>query len=245
MKRVLLIRSWGIVLLVLSFSLLIAKIIHQPKSSPLTHYNQLAIGKPAVVSGPLDITIKPAIEFDFKKKSEILKLRSEAVQSHMELIKGKYIPSKAVFGGIKDSCPWWGLEGYHFYWKGKNSIKGVSEESRYVMNPFLLVAAHLYGKSLYSLTYDQWEKSVLTEDIPVKDKIPSYSQAVKLTWWPKERRIEDIYDLSGFFKETYGDNIGSVDFSDMAFDLVAYNARDMNLNYLYVSLATSSMLAPA
>jgi len=202
-----------------------------------THHNQLAIGKRSDLSGPIEITINPAIEFDFKKKSEILKLRSEAVHKHMELIKDQYIPSEAVFGRIEDSRPWWGLEGYHFYWKGKNSIKGASEESRYVMNPFLLVAAHLYGKSLYTLTYKRWEQSLSLVDTLVKDKIPSYSQATKLRWWPKEKRVEVVYDLTAFFKEMYGDNMDSADFFDMMFSLIAYNARDMNLNYIYISLA--------
>ena len=204
------------------------------------HYNQLAIGKFAHVSGSLEIDINPVVEFDFKKKSEILKLRSDAVHRHMELIKDKYIPSDAVFGGIEDSRPWWGLKGYHFYWKGQDSIKGASKESRYVMNPFLLVAAHLYGNSLYTLIYERWKKSLSSDGSLVKDAIPSYSQAVKLRWWPKERRIEVIYNLSEFFHDMYGANMNSGDFSDMAFDLVAYNARDMNLNYLYVSLTNST-----
>ena len=204
------------------------------------HYNQLAIGKFAHVSGSLEIDINPAIEFDFKKKSEILELRSDAVYKHKTLLKGKYIPSCAVFGGIADSRPWWGLKGYHFHWKGKSSIKGASEESRYVMNPFLLVAAHLNGKSLYALAYKRWKQSLSSDDIPVKNEIPSYSQATKLKWWPNERRIEVTYNLTAFFQEMYRENMDSVDYSDMVFDLIAYNARDMNLNYLYIALTNST-----
>ncbi|MBI9086635.1 MAG: hypothetical protein JEZ11_23760 [Desulfobacterales bacterium] len=230
------------VLLVLGLVLLISERPKHPSTptSPPKPRNQLALGNLSNVSGPIVIPINPAVEFDFKSKSEILRLRSEAVFLHPEFLYGKYIPSERVFGGIEDSRPWWGLKGYHFFWKGKNSISGASEESRFVMNPFLLVAAHLFGDSLYTLVYDRWEQSLSSNAIPAKNEIPSYSQAAKLTWWPKKRKIELLYDLTAFFHQMYGGNMESADFSDMRFDLVAYNARDMNLEYLYISLSTGA-----
>ncbi len=237
------VRLWlAVLLLVLSIVLLISE---RPRHlGTLTklpsHRNQLALGSLSDVSGPMVISLNPVVEFDFKNKFEILRLRSEAVFQHPKLLDGKYRPSETVFGQIEDSRPWWGLAGYHFYWKGENSIKGASEESRYVMNPFLLVAAHLFGDSLYTLVYDRWEQSLSSEEASAKDEIPSYSQATKLTWWPQDRRVEVVYDLTAFFQKMYGGNMDLADLSDMRFDLVAYNARDMNLNYLYLSLKTSA-----
>ena len=69
-------RLWLAVLLVLSIVLLVS---HRPKH-PATqtklpgHQNQLALGSRSDVTGPMEIPINPAVEFDFKNKSEILKL---------------------------------------------------------------------------------------------------------------------------------------------------------------------------
>jgi len=105
------------------------------------HQNRLATGRQAVTPAAVPMDIAAPAEFDFKSKAEILDWRKEAVMRHPELIQGKYEPSDAVFGQIADRASWWGIEGEFFHDSGAKSIEGVSEESRFVLNPFLLVAA--------------------------------------------------------------------------------------------------------
>lgn len=100
------VRLWlAVFLLILSIFLLISE---RPRhlrtlTKLLSHRNQLALGSLSDVSDPIVISLNPAVEFDFKNKSEILRLRSEAVFQHPELLDGKYSPSETIFGQIEDS----------------------------------------------------------------------------------------------------------------------------------------------
>ncbi len=182
---------------------------------PAPNRNTLAIGKLASVDD-VDIALQKPVEFDFKTKAEVLQIRSEAVQKHPELLAGVYRPSEKVFGQIVDKRPWWGMYGEFYYGKGDRSIEGPSEEARFILNPFLLVAADFYSF---------WQ-GYLSED-----DLPSYNltcQPYKLHWWPKEGRAE----------ATYGEKCVSSRLSH-TFELVAYNARDFNLNFVYVSYKES------
>lgn len=179
---------------------------------PEPNRNALAIGGAARQDG-LDVTIQPPLEFDFLSKAEVLKRRVDAVQEYPGLIADEYTPSEAVFGQIVDGLPWWGIMGQFYYGSGEKSIEGASEESRFMLNPYLLVAADFYGRS---------------DQLP---NAPLYCAPSRLHWEPAAANADAYYDgacaaqMNGLF------------------DLIVYNARDMNLNYVYVSYADSENVA--
>lgn len=178
---------------------------------PEPNRNQLAIGDAATTEA-INLAIQPPIELDFKTRAEVLQLREQAVQRQAELILGTYRPAEAVFGQIEDHLPWWGLAGYFYYGSGDKSIEGLSEESRFLVNPYLLVGADFYHN-----WKDQPESEILRPGVAL-DCAPA-----QLRWYPKARRGEVTYNAACVAQT-----------NSRLFDLIAYNARDMNLNYLYV-----------
>src|SRR5574341_1634331 len=179
---------------------------------PAPNRNALAIGSSARRAG-IDIAIQPTVELDFMSKDDVLKLRVEAVKKYPELIVGEYEPAEAVFGQIVNGRPWWGTMGLFYYGPGEQSIEGTSEESRFILNPYLLVAADFYGRS------DGQPNS------------PLYCAPGRLHWEPAAALAEAYYD---------GACVAQM---DGRFDLIVYNARDMNLNYIYVRYADSQNIS--
>ena len=175
---------------------------------PAPNRNTLTIGSAAREAG-IDIAIQPAIELDFMSKAEVLKLRVEAVQKYPGLIVGEYKPAEAVFGQIVDGRPWWGIVGHFHSGAGEDSIEGPSEESRFILNPYLLVVADFYGRADGQLS------------------APLYCAPRRLHWEPAAALAESDYDSE------------CVAQMDGRFDLIVYNARDLNLNYIYVRYADS------
>lgn len=188
---------------------------------PRSNRNALAIGEIAKVES-VSIDIQPPAELDWKSKSKVLQLRSAAVQQHPELLATEYMSDEAVFGQIVDGLPWWGMEGEFFYWKGEKSIAGPSEESRFILNPYLLVAADFY---------DWWQGRIAEAELST---FPLTCLPHDLHWWPQEARAEVTYDAECVKR---GQNY--------TFDLIAYNARDFNLNYIFVSYPDSLNITKA
>jgi hypothetical protein len=183
---------------------------------PQPNRNRLAIGKAAKVD-TVAISIQTPVELDFKTKAQVLQLRQDAVQLHPELLVGKYIPSEAVFGQIVDGLPWWGMYGEFYYGKGDQSIAGPSEETRFIMNPYLLAAPDFWN----------WWQGVINEaDLTT---FPLVCPPSDLLWKPSQAYAE----------VTYATDCIAIRQDDWLFDLIAYNARDLNLNYIYVSYADS------
>jgi hypothetical protein len=177
--------------------------------------SMLAIGEAAKVES-MDVALQPPVELDFKSKAEVLQLRQEAVERHPELLAREYVPSRAVFGFVEDGVPWWGIEGHFYYDSGERSIEGASEESRFIVNPFLLAAA---------------EFNVLFAGRMTKEELstfPLYCVPRNLHWRPREAYAEVSYDASCVAMR-----------SDYPFTLIAYNARDLGLNYIFVSYPDS------
>jgi hypothetical protein len=184
---------------------------------PEPNRNQLALGEKAAID-LIEIEIQPPAEFDFKTQAEVLALREQAVELHPELLMVQYQPSEAVFGQIKDQLPWWGLAGIFYYGSGDQSIDGPSEESRFLLNPYMLVGADFYH------TWIGYPEAEILKPGVALDCAPK-----KLVWNPQERRGEVTYSANCIS----GTN-------SRRFDLISYNARDFNLNYIYVAYDESS-----
>jgi hypothetical protein len=220
---------WLVVIVSVAASVLLC--IHAFKRLPNPAHNTLAIGEDARLA-ELEVELYPAIELDWMTRADVLELRREAVYRYPDLIVGDYQPSEAVFGQIEDGLPWWGFKGQYFG-SGSRSIEGPAEESRYIMNPYLLVAANTW------LSGAMWGGTRITWDDLDSPDFPYYCLPESLWWWPKEAHAEVVYPVSRCLDRKNQWVIEPQSASSAIFDLVAYNARDMNLNYMYVAYADS------
>jgi len=205
---------WPLIILLGAFTVFL--IILWVVLKPQPNRNVLAIGEEGN-SEYVSLHIQPPTELDFLSKTELLRLRSLAVQQYPELLAADYVPDKSIFGQIVDGLPWWGIEGQFFYGNGENSIAGPSEESRFFLNPYLLVAADFY---------DWWAGKITENDLA---DFSLTCLPYSLDWWPEETIAEATYDARCVER---GQNY--------TFDLIAYNARDMNMNYIFVSYPNST-----
>ncbi len=179
---------------------------------PPPNRNQLAIGERATLEA-LDIPLQPPIELDFAAKAEVLQLRTEAVLNYPDLIISEYRPTYAVFDQVEDGLPWWGTLGNFYYGPGEQSLEGPAEESRFILNPYLLVAAEVHS---------YWDRNALPEASARQPDFPLYCAPSQLRWQPRAAYAEVSY--SAQCVQQVKSNF---------FDLIVYNARDLNLNYIY------------
>ncbi|MCL4457769.1 MAG: hypothetical protein M1147_10745 [Nitrospirae bacterium] len=167
----------------------------------------------------LEIELQPVTELDFKSKAEVLKLRTEAVYKHSHLILGDYKPSEPIFGQMEDCAPWWGVLGMSYYGNGEKSIEGPSLQSISILNPYLLVVPDFYFG---------WSPAQVSIAEVGRAEYPTHCEPRSLRWYPKLKHAEAVYEASCARLS-----------SNSAISLMAYNARDFNLNYIYVSYKDS------
>lgn len=236
--RVRLVRIFIGFLLVLTLVLLGAWWRLRPVPPP-PNTNALALGANARVD-ELDIPINPPMEFDGLTRADIYALRSEAVNTHADLLAADYTPSAGVFGEIIDGKPWWGMIGQWYHGPGSDSTRGASEESRYVLNPYLLVAPEFYGFSIFGGVLE-WDTARISEADLNQPDFPLMCRVESLRWYPRRASAEATYDVSGCLAALNPYLVAPLTVEDNGwFDLFSYNARDLNLNYIYVDYAAST-----
>lgn len=178
-------------------------------------------------SGVTNIRLNDMTKLNFLKKSDILDLRNKYVNEYPELLTGAYKPSEAIFGQIEDGKPWWGILGISYYGPGQNSIEGPAKDSRYIFNPFLLVALSEPGAHIVN--------------DPSLAPIPICPKPISLVWEGRSKAVA-TYEAGEFlrlqFKYRYPDA------GKNEFDLIAYNARDFGFNYLYIDKNRSHNVPP-
>ena len=191
--------------------------------------NRLAVGALAKTQA-FNLPINAPTELDFKTKAEIENWRRSCVYQHPELLVYQYQPDKRIFGQIVDGKPWWGLNGQLFFDSGNRSIDGLSEETRFINNPFLLVAANMVLEG-YSYSPDRYRsrEQLATSALPL-DCSPS-----QVSFYPLQAREDITYNVSKFLLDSARIVELPKQLSSAQFDLVAYNARDFGYNYLAVS----------
>ena len=189
--------------------------------------NQLLIGPSAQTPGTYSIPIHPMEELDFKTKDEIYELRKKYVLGRPQLAKKNYRPSHAVFGQIESGRPWWGIHGIYFYGPGERSILGLSEETRFLSNPFLLVGLSELRAYPTSLSPD--------------DSAAYYPKPLELRWRAGDFLATVRYDVSSHFNFLL--QHGYHHAGERQLELAAYNARDFGFNYLYVDPLKSKNIA--
>jgi hypothetical protein len=201
--------------------------------------NALALGSQATrdLTG---IILNPPIELDGKSKAQVLSLRKSYVEKYSHLLATTYVPDEGVFGQIEDGLPWWGMEGQFYRGSGPRSIDGPAEESRFLANPYLLVAADFYG--LYLNGTPTWDTNIVTDHALQQPGFPFTCMPRALNWYAKQAKAEVIYNVSECMRKMQAWASGEVTLKGLTFDLIAYNARDMNMNYMFVSFADSHNL---
>ncbi len=100
------------------------------------HRNALRLDGPPRT---LELPLAPMVELDRLSRAQVLALRARAVARRPDLLATPYQPTDEVFGQVQDGKPWWGIEGIYLRGRGPRSSDGPSEESRFIVNPFLLV----------------------------------------------------------------------------------------------------------
>ena len=143
--------------------------------------------------------------------------------NYPDLIIGDYRPAHAVFGQMEDHLPWWGTLGNFYYGPGEQSLAGPAEESRFILNPYLLVAAEVHS---------YWDPNVISESAARQPDFPLYCAPSQLRWQPRAAQAEVSYSTQCVQQAP-----------SRFFDLIVYNARDLNLSYIYVSYADSLNIA--
>lgn len=86
----------------------------------------------------IDIPVNRPVPLSYKTKAEVYNLRKNAVNNSI-FKNPDYEPSDTVFGQIEDGKPWKSLNACSV--NGRSDINGASEESRFILNPTILVAA--------------------------------------------------------------------------------------------------------
>jgi len=227
-----------IILLVLFNAVLLALWLYL---RPRPNHNALAIGPAAdpAITEPLRLAIRAPAELDYLARADVLALREQEVQCYNGLAAGDYVPSDAVFGGIEDNRPWWGIQGQYFYGPGEDSTAGPSEEARFLLNPYLLVAADFYGLSIWG-DPALWDGSRISPADLERADFPWYCPPQDLLWWPGESRAEVSYDVSRYLPAINAWSSRVLTLQDAVFDITAWNARDWNFASIQVIQAESS-----
>lgn len=194
---------------------------------------ELAVGSLAR-SQPLSVRLEAPCELDRLSRAEVLALRQRAVERNPELLRGRYRPSSAVFGQIASGRPWWGIHGQFFHGPGPRAIDGPSEESRFLLNPFLLVGAEV-GPNIWTMKFAFWDRARVDEEQLLQPGFPLYVRAELLRYWPAEARAEVIYPVSRHLRRLPPLTRRPLGLEHVSVDLYAYNARDLRLEYLQIS----------
>jgi hypothetical protein len=196
--------------------------------------NALFTGTIKLPAESFTIPINPPASLSGLTRAQVYKLREDAVLQHNELVFGKYRPYDGVFGRIEDGKPWWGIVGQFYRGPGSRSPEGPSEESRFILNPFLLVAPEFFGLSFYDGGHLQWSGQVTAQDL-ARESFPFVCKPQDLKWFPREASAQVTYDVSKHIEQLNRYTSKPLSINDLKFGLTAYNARDLGFNYLAIS----------
>ena len=184
----------------------------------------------------INIPINAPAELDFLSKKGILARRDKYVQSFRSLLADQYQPDPSVFQLLEDNKPWWGMHGAFIWGAGQHSIDGAAEESRFILNPFLLVGVNP-GTALI------WRTDKINREDLTDANFPLCWLPTSLAYFPGLSLAQTVYSISGFNQQIklHADKLRfNPDRLKLnQFGLVAYNARDFGFQYIYVDIAKS------
>lgn len=219
------------VVLILAFLLLVFRYMDTILSE---NTNSMAIGQLAIIES-LNIPIADPIELDNLTRDQVYALRQKAAMQYPWLLYTTYEPSRLVFSNIKDKVSWWGMAGWYYYGSGDMSASGLSKESAHILNPYLLISAEFSGLTIHSRqsSGNFWNQNAVTTTALETGNIPFSISPENLRWWPGRSRIEVTYNLSEYLILLNRWTASTNRVSNASFDLIAYNARDLNMNFIW------------
>ncbi len=203
-------------------------------SPPVLH-----IGPQAAVAGPVDVALHDPVDFDGLTREAVLALRRANVALHPALVSG-YEPHSRIYGRIVDGLPWWGMVGQFRYGPGPRSTEGASEEARFVLNPFVLVGAELFGASRWGGF--RWDQDAVARSGLSDEELPLAVEPTSLTWWPDQSRAEVVYDATGLIEGVAPYTVEPPTLPLGGTYLYPQNARDLGFDFLYLDLDASDQV---
>ncbi|MBN1315832.1 MAG: hypothetical protein JXA42_10200 [Anaerolineales bacterium] len=234
-----------IILLVLLIALLL-DLWFSIRTRPNRNVLAISYQSSLAVDESVEVVLQPPVELDSMTRKEVLELRRQAVNRYPELLAGPYRPSDAVFKQIEDGRPWWGIPGEFYYGPGEQSILGASEESRFILNPFLLAAAEFYQSSgMDGIGMWDWDKARIPGQDLDRAGIPYYCPPQDLSWQPGNSYAQVTFDLTSCLAQINRWLANPCTLDNLTFFITAYNARDLNLNYLQLVQTDSQNVALA
>lgn len=177
------------------------------------------------------VPINQPANLNFLSAAQVLAKRKQYVQQENKLLSKEYQPSPEIFQHIEDGRPWWGMYGTYIWGSGKRSIEGPAEESRFLLNPFLLVGANP-GTALI------WKPDKITDNDLKDPNFPLCWLPNSLVWYPSQALAEAVYPVSRFNQELQRRS-NQLRFDPRfiklnLFGLIAYNASDFGFHYIYL-----------
>ncbi len=200
----------------------------------LAYGNILAIGDRAIASEPIEVPINSLGDLNFKSRADILAWRTQNLYRSPGLLSGPYSPTPEIFDQIEDNRPWWGVQGAFVWGAGQRSIEGLAEESRFILNPLLLVGANPNCALI-------WNQDAITQEDLTDLSFPFCWLAKSLKWYPNQSLVQVSYDVTAFNKELEArkSKLTAAPSEVNRFGLIAYNARDFGFNYIYLDTKKS------
>lgn len=195
--------------------------------------NSLAVGNAAKVKGVVKVPINPVAEFNWKSREQVLDMRRDKLNKFPQLISSPYKPYPPIWAAVEDKRPWWGTVGSCVWGAGPRSIEGPAEESRYILNPFLLVGVN-------PSTLQIWNPDKLKKEDFNNPNFPFFWYPESLTWIPEKSYATATYNITKFQKDIAGTGAlrNQGEYCNR-FSLVAYNARDFGYSYIWLNLGRS------
>lgn len=192
------------------------------------NYNQLSTGKNAKSSGSVNIRLNLPTNLNWQTRKAVLGMRTQEINKYPQLLAVAYKPYEPIWGALEDNKPWWGTAGSCVWGKGPRSIQGPAEESRFIINPYLLVGANPGTLAI-------WNPNLITKKDVENPNFPFFWQPDSLKYNPARAFATATYNISAYQKQLAMSPALKVPAFIQQFSLVAYNAKDFGYNYIYLA----------
>ncbi len=187
--------------------------------------------RPRVNDDYTGIKINKPVNFSYMPKEQIYKLRNNAVQDSI-FRNYYYKPSEYVFGQIISGKPWISVNGC---WSidGDAEVDNLSEESRFILNPSILV--HIDYPMLSSRTKDNQNFCNLQNNFFTR-LLPTSAEYSK-----QNNRITTTYSQGlPYGAETYKRDVAMGAYQ-AHYNFNGINARDLGYRYVYLDKSKSKL----
>lgn len=168
-----------------------------------------------------DLAVNPPRELDFLSREEIFSVRCEVMRRY-PLANEEYTPQGAVYDQVVGGKEWPGISGINCRGNGERMTFGLSRESIFIDNPFVLIGITTGGFRL-----PDWD----CPDI--------YPMPARIFFEKEKSRIYVDYDFSSYQKIFMNYFQQPVPSDKFLLQFTGENARDLGFSYGYVSASAN------